>query len=120
MAPKDSRNKDSKPPNKGGIEKRDVALNSAAMKASGLGIKKQQATTSTTAEDITTTEIKNKVESSEVLGNRRFGRSPFQAHLLLEVGSFQLNLLDDYLVEVSKGREFHRDDTDRPKYCMSA
>jgi hypothetical protein len=54
------------------------------------------------------------------LGNRRFGRSPFQAHLLLEVGSFQLNLLDDYLVEVSKGREFHRDDTDRPKYCMSA
>ena len=65
MAPKDSRNKDSKPPNKGGIEKRDVALNSAAMKASGLGIKKQRATTSTTAEDITTTEIKNKVESSE-------------------------------------------------------
>ena len=56
----------------------------------------------------------------ELLGNRRFGRSPFQAHLLLEVGSFQLNLLDDYLVEVSKGREFHRDDTDRPKYCMSA
>jgi hypothetical protein len=55
----------------------------------------------------------------EVLGNRRFGRSPFQAHLLLEVGSFQLILLDDYLVEVSKEWEFHRDDTDRPKYRMS-
>ena len=34
--------------------------------------------------------------------------------------SFQLILLDDYLVEVSKGWEFHRDDTDRPKYRMSS
>ena len=32
--------------------------------------------------------------------------------------SFQLILLDDYLVEVSKGREFHRDDTDRPGYLF--
>ena len=32
---------------------------------------------------------------------------------------FQLILLDDYLVEVSLGWEFHRDDTDRPKYCIS-
>ena len=32
--------------------------------------------------------------------------------------SFQLILLDDYLVEVSKGWEFHRDDTDRPKYLL--
>jgi hypothetical protein len=53
-----------------------------------------------------------------MLGNRRFGRSPFQAHLLLEVGLFQLILLDNYLVEVSKEREFHRDDTDRPKYLF--
>ncbi len=54
-----------------------------------------------------------------MLGNSQLGRSPFQAHLLLEVGSFQLILLDDYLVEVSKEWEFHRDDTDRPKYRMS-
>ena len=33
--------------------------------------------------------------------------------------SFQLILLDDYLVEVSKGWEFHRDNTDCPKYCIS-
>ena len=65
MPPKDSRKQGSKPPNKGGVSKRtEMALNSVAKKASGPG-NKQRATTSTTAEDITTPETKTNVESSE-------------------------------------------------------
>ena len=66
MPPKDSRKQGGKPPNKGGgSKKREMALNSVAKKASGPGNIKQRATTSTTAEDITTPETKTNVESSE-------------------------------------------------------
>ena len=66
MAPNDFRKRGYKPQNKGGeSKKREMALKTFAKEASGLGNKKQRATTSTNAEDITTTEIKNKVESSK-------------------------------------------------------